>query len=120
MGLRGRSYIPGAFSMANVRQAENRGAVRFQLAVPVFFRWRTNGSFLCEADGFSHNVSSNGIFVYCNHECPPIHADVEFVLTIHDSSDSKLKIAAYGEVTRVNDADQPLGFGASGHFIVVR
>ena len=107
--------------MATARQVENRGAVRFHLTVPVLFRWRTpTGSFQCEADGFSHDVSSNGIFVYCNNECPPIHTDVEFVLTIHDSGDSKLKIAAYGEVVRVNNDGQPTGFGANGHFIVVR
>ncbi len=106
--------------MANSRLVESREVLRFQLAVPVFFRWRSDGSFQCEADGLSRDVSSNGIFVYCNGECPPIHANVEFVLTIHDSGDSKLKIAAYGEVVRVNGAGQPPGFGASGHFIVVR
>jgi hypothetical protein len=106
--------------MANAKLVENREAQRFQLAVPVLFRWRSDNSFQCEADGLSRDVSSNGIFVYCSGECPPIHAHVEFVLTIHDSSDSKLKIAAYGEVVRVNDVGQPAGFGANGHFIVVR
>jgi hypothetical protein len=106
--------------MAYVRVVENREVLRFQLSVPVFFRWRTNGSFQYEADGLSRDVSSNGIFVYCNSECPPLHSNVEFVLTIHDSSDSKLKIAAYGEVVRVNGLGEPPGFGAKGHFIVVR
>ena len=106
--------------MANARLVESREALRFQLAVPVFFRWRTGDSFQCEADGLSRDVSSNGIFVHCNSECPPLHTKVEFVLTIHESGDSKLKIAAYGEVVRVSGAGQPPGFGAKGHFIVVR
>jgi hypothetical protein len=106
--------------MANAKLVENREAQRFQLAVPVFLRWRSGDSIQCEADALSRDVSSNGIFVYCNDECPPIHTHVEFVLTIHDSSDSKLRIAAYGEVVRMNGAGQPPGFGANGHFIVVR
>jgi hypothetical protein len=106
--------------MANARLVENREAQRFQLGVPVLLRWRSQDSFQCEADGLSRDVSSNGIFVYCNDECPPIHTHVEFVLTIHDSGESKLKIAAYGEVVRVNGVGQPPGFGANGHFMVVR
>jgi len=101
---------------------DRRKAVRYRLSAPVKFRWRTNGNAEHEAEyqasGVSCDVSVTGILIECDGECPPVHAEVQVVMTI-EAQTSKFGIGGSAEVTRSYNSDDTHVFAADGIFELI-
>jgi PilZ domain len=90
--------------------AERRHSRRFQLAVPVLYRWKDATD---RYDiGCCRDISATGIFVLSTH-CPTMHTevDVEVVLPASDPLSSEVRLRCKGRVVRIQTRDDLVGFG---------
>ena len=94
---------------------ERRTSRRFQIALPVLFRW---------ADSVEHydighcgNIGQGGMFILAA-KCPPPGAEVavEFALPAFDMVPYPIKLRCIGRVSRVETCYQLNGFAVAGHF----
>jgi hypothetical protein len=97
---------------------ERRTNVRYALSFPVLFRWQEELGEERQGGGFSRDVSTGGIYVSCDRECPAVNTKitVEVLVPSAKSALVALKLTAQGEVVRVNKAADGTGFGASVGF----
>jgi hypothetical protein len=78
----------------------------------------TTGEAEHEARGVSCDISVMGILVECDGECPPLHAEVQVMMTIEGRT-SKFEIGGNAEVTRIQDSARPNIFAADGRFEMI-
>ncbi len=95
---------------------ERRRAVRYGLSFPVLFGWRSEEGH--QGGGFSRDVSTTGIFVACDRECPPVDTELSLeVLVPSPASETiALKLTAHGRVVRMASGAEGNGFGAVADF----
>ena len=93
---------------------ERRKSVRYNLSFPVLFGWRGSADEGHQGGGFSRDLSTTGIYVACDRECPPIDTElnVEVLVPSPASESVALKLTAHGRVIRVATSSEHSGFGA--------
>jgi hypothetical protein len=94
-----------------------RRSVRFSLSVPVTFRWAAGEGSEHELQGYgmSCDVCRDGILVECKDKCPPVHAEVQLVMTIA-AQEAGLELISRAEITRVYRYNNTQLFAAVGKF----
>ena len=82
---------------------ENRHISRLPLKVPVIFRWRDRQGTRCRGNGFTRDLSSEGMFVVSDR-CPPAGAAIKLNLILPALSREALglRMAGQGRVLRVD------------------
>ena len=90
---------------------------RFQLAVPVLFRWREEEEH--SEIGCCTNIGTGGLFVLTTR-CPPVETKVkvEIVLPALDPAAREVRINCVGRVIRTQDNGDvsAAGFAVAGSF----
>jgi hypothetical protein len=95
---------------------ERRTSRRFQIVLPVLFRW---------ADSVEHydvghcgNIGQGGIFILAA-KCPPpgVEVKVEFALPAFDLVPHPVTLRCVGQVSRVETCYQLNGFAVAGRFV---
>jgi hypothetical protein len=95
---------------------ERRTSRRFQIALPVLFRW---------ADSIEHydvghcgNIGQRGMFIL-SAKCPPAGAEVaiELALPAFDFVPRPVRLRCVGRVCRVETCYQLNGFAVAGEFV---
>jgi hypothetical protein len=86
--------------IANV--LERRKQIRFALRAPVHFRWKDRDGIAHKGQGFTRDISSQGVYIYAESQPPceaNIHIDVLFssLLEAH----SPVQMSAGAKVIRV-------------------
>ena len=95
------------------RSVEQRRAVRFQLRVPVIFRWENRASV-----GRTHDISTTGVFVTC-HTLPPVGTALSleaYLPALERNTRQRLYLAGTGRVIRVEAGGEYSGFAATAPF----
>jgi len=94
---------------------EQRRAPRFEVHVPVIFEWREESGASRRESGFVRNISRNGIFAWCEGECPPCHTEIHVALLFPGiGPDAKpWRMRSAGRVLRVHAAPAGKGFAAT-------
>lgn len=85
-----------------VNYLERRKQIRFALRAPVHFRWKDKDGIAHKGQGFTRDISSQGVFIYAELQPPPdakIHIDILFssLLEAH----SPVQMSASAKVVRV-------------------
>lgn len=94
-----------------VVQVELRKVVRYRLDLPVTFRWATPFGESRLGMGFTRDISSSSIFVFCEH-CPHENAHVSCeVMVSRPESQGYCQIIASGRVLRTEQNIQRRVFG---------
>lgn len=95
---------------------ERRASRRFQIVLPVLFRW---------ADSVEHydvghcgNIGQSGMFILAT-KCPPpgVEIVVEFALPAFDLVPHPVNLRCIGRVSRVEACYQFSGFAITGQFV---
>jgi hypothetical protein len=92
---------------------EQRRAVRFQLPVPVIFRWENQTSV-----GRTRDIGITGVFITC-HTLPPVGTALSIeihVPPLERNSSQRLYLEATGKVIRVAAGEESRGFAATAPF----
>jgi hypothetical protein len=99
-------------------ETDRRKTVRYSLRFPVLFRWIENETEERQGGGFSRDVSSGGIYVACDRECPPLNAKVRLEVLVPSAASEAvaLKLTASGDVVRMNKTATGCGFAAIAGF----
>jgi PilZ domain len=97
--------------------SERRVARRFVMSVPVLFRWKVDEN-EHRSGGFTRDVSTFGVYVVCEDECPELNAGValEILLPRQDAQNVGLKLKSVGEVVRIERAGERKGFAVRTDF----
>jgi len=95
--------------------SERRGAVRYNLRLPVIFHWNDGTDHT--AGGFTCDVSLEGALILSS-TCPPVGADVriEVLVPSPDDSSEEIRIECTGKVKRVWEQQGLVYFGVHGFF----
>ena len=95
---------------------ERRTSRRFQIVLPVLFRW---------ADSVEHydvghcgNIGRSGMFILAA-KCPPpgVEVEVEFALPAFDLVPHPVRLHCIGQVSRVETCYQLNGFAVAGRLV---
>ena len=95
---------------------ERRTSRRFQIVLPVLFRW---------ADSVEHydvghcgNIGQGGMFILAA-KCPPpdVEVEVEFALPAFDLVPHPVRLHCIGQVSRVETCYQLNGFAVAGRLV---
>jgi hypothetical protein len=94
-----------------------RKAVRFQMLVPVVFRWVDEQGVTQRGAGFTRDISVAGLFVY-SATPPPADAvvELEVVLPLNQGTGQGSRLRAPGRVVRVEGSGERSGFAAMSDF----
>jgi hypothetical protein len=94
---------------------EQRRAPRFEVHVPVIFEWRDKSGTSRRDAGFTRDMSRNGVFAWCEGECPPSHTEITMALLFPGiGPDAKpWRMRSTGYVLRTHDAPEAKGFAAT-------
>ena len=85
-----------------LKNRDRRQAPRYELRLPVSFRWTTTKGIRCEGSGVSRDVSNAGVYVRSEHPPPPETAvKLVLVLRAQEEGDDGVHLAAEGNVVRV-------------------
>jgi hypothetical protein len=97
---------------------ERRKAVRYRLSCPVLFTWHAGVGDERQGGGFSRDISTRGVYVACDRECPPVNTEisVEVLVPAPDSGFVAMKLAAELKVVRLGGFAEGTGFGAGADF----
>jgi hypothetical protein len=99
-----KSSGPPATSKQKEGSMERREQTRYGVRAPVGFEWIDKGA-LCRGQGFTRDISSNGMFIYSNSKLPAkadLHVEVSF-LSISEGV-TNLQLTAKSMVVRVESA----------------
>jgi hypothetical protein len=82
---------------------------------PVLFLWKDESGIGHQGGGFTRDISSNGVFVFCSANCPPAGSDIAMEIAFPPLEDDVqgLQIKAQGRVVRVDQTEGPAGFAAA-------
>jgi hypothetical protein len=94
---------------------EHRRAPRFVVRVPIIFEWQDESKTSRQGIGFTRDMSSYGVFAWCEEGCPPRHSEITVALLFHGIGlEAKpWHMQSTGRVLRVHDAPQGKGFAAT-------
>jgi hypothetical protein len=95
---------------------ERRTSRRFQIVLPVLFRWADSGEHYDV--GHCGNVGQGGMFILAA-KCPPEGAEiaVEFALPAFDLVRHPVKFRCIGRVGRIEACYRLNGFAVTGYFV---
>jgi hypothetical protein len=96
---------------------QQRKAVRFQIRLPVIFRWSDEQGGRQQNGGFTRDISTGGLFIYSLIP-PPLGVTVEFevVLPALEESGHGVRLRSEGRVLRIERRGEHTGFAATGDF----
>ena len=96
---------------------QRRRAIRYEMRVPVLFTWNDERGKKRQSAGFTRDICSRGLFVYCS-ECPPAGSvlNLSVVLPPFGESDSGVHLEAKGMVTRTERDRDRNGFAVASNF----
>jgi len=108
--------IDSPWSLLSSRHVEQRRHVRFRFTAPVTFSWRV-GEAEYHGSGITRDVSSHGIFVFCD----PVRLPTDFRINLEVSLSSPdapktLTLKATGHVVRIERNSKTSGFAAAATF----
>jgi hypothetical protein len=92
---------------------EQRGAVRYPVRAVVLFKWTDADGVGLQDGGFTRDISTAGLFVYCKR-LPPVKTAVsmEVVLPLFEAPHPGLRLIGQGVVVRVEEKKKETGFAA--------
>jgi len=92
---------------------EQRGVVRYPVRAIVLFRWTNADGVGLHDGGFTRDISTAGLFVYCNRP-PPLKTplSMEVVLPLFEAPHPGLRLIGQGVVVRVEEKKKDPGFAA--------
>ena len=98
------------------RLLERRSSRRFQIVLPVLFRW--TDSIEHYGAGHSGNVGLGGMFIVAAR-CPSVGVEVklEFAMPACDLVHHPVTLHCVGRVSRVESCYQLKGFAVAGRFV---
>ena len=95
---------------------ESRRAVRYELRLPLVFKWtEASGNPIQEA-AFTRDISTGGLFISCV-ECPPISASLSPEIILPPNSEIRsqgMRLDATVHVVRIASATEERGFAGAG------
>lgn len=96
---------------------EQRRATRYQMRVPVIFKWDDQQGLRQQGGGFTRDISTGGIFVSCPTS-PPAGTAValEVLLPPLEAEAQGLRLQADGQVVRLEESGKRGGFAAAADF----
>jgi len=96
---------------------ERRTSRRFQIVLPVLFRWSDNNGEHYDV-GHCGNIGQGGMFILAA-KCPPpgVEVKVEFALPAFDLVPHPVTLRCVGQVSRVETCYQLNGFAVAGRFV---
>lgn len=102
--------------LAIVSGQRRRRAVRYNLPLPVIFRWSDETGEHTEG-GFTRDVALDGVFIVSS-ACPPEGSDVriEVLFPLSNGDSGQLGIRCSGKVTHVEGGARCTGFGVHAQF----
>ena len=104
-----------AHAIDDIKQA--RAAVRFQMRVPVIFRWSNAEACVQQGAGFTRDISTAGVFVYSATPPPPGAAlELEVVLLLSEAIGQGMRLRGTGKVLRLEGKGERAGFAAISSF----
>ena len=94
-----------------------RESVRFHIRLPVIFRWNDEQGGRQQNGGFTHDISTGGLFVYSPIP-PPSGATVELEVMLPplEESGHGVRLRSEGRVLRIERKGEHTGFAATGDF----
>ena len=108
----GRQYSP-----VIGEAVQRRTAIRYRMRVPVLFNWDDEEGTRRQNAGFTRDICTHGLFVYCS-ECPPIGIvlNLSVVLPPFGESDCEVHLNAEGTVIRTERKGDSSGFAVASEF----
>lgn len=87
------------------------------MCAPVLFNWTDGERVSWQGGGFTRDVSSGGVFVYCDR-LPPLKTAVsmEILLPLGEAPRSGLRLRGEGVVIRLEEREDNAGFAAKADF----
>lgn len=96
---------------------QQRESVRFQLRLPVIFRWTDEQVGRQQNGGFTRDISTRGLFVYSSTPPPAgVTVDFEVMLPPLEKSGHGVRLQSEGMVLRIERRGEHTGFAATGDF----
>jgi hypothetical protein len=96
---------------------QERESVRFQIRLPVIFRWNDGQGGRQQNGGFTRDISKEGLFVYSPISPPPgVTVEVEVMLPPLQESGHGVRLWSEGRVLRIERKGERAGFAATGDF----
>ena len=96
---------------------QQRESVRFNLRLPVIFRWNDEQGARQQNGGFTRDISRRGLFVYSL--IPPssgVTVELEVMLPPLAESGHGVRLQSEGRVLRIERKGEKAGFAATGDF----
>jgi hypothetical protein len=89
-------------------------SARYQLCAPVIFRWTDSNGLDQQDSGFTHDISTAGIFVSCHAPPSPETGEIrlEIALPPLEPAAHGVRLQAKGSIVRVEQTEQRTGFAA--------
>jgi PilZ domain len=94
-----------------------RESVRFHIRLPVIFRWNDEQGGRQQNGGFTHDISTGGLFVYSPMPPPSgVCVELEVMLPPLEESGHGVRLRSEGRVLRIERTGERAGFAATGDF----
>lgn len=94
---------------------EHRRSPRFGVHVPVMFDWVDESGTRQRGGGFTRDISENGVFAWCEWDCPSCHTHIRITLLLPgiERTSKAWRIESSGYVVRlVDNVSEGKGFVA--------
>jgi hypothetical protein len=99
------------------RTMQQRASVRFQLRLPVIFRWNDEQGGRQQNGGFTRDISTRGLFVYSPIPPPSgVTVELEVMLPPLEESGHGVRLQSEGRVLRIERKGEHTGFASTGNF----
>jgi hypothetical protein len=96
---------------------QQRESVRFQIRLPVIFRWNDEQVGRQQNGGFTRDISTRGLFVYSPMPPPSgVTVELEVMLPPIEESGHGVRLQSEGRVLRIERKGEHIGFAATGTF----
>jgi hypothetical protein len=96
---------------------QQRESVRFQIRLPVIFRWNGEQGGRQQNGGFTRDISTGGLFVYSLIPPPSgVTVELEVMLPPLEESGHGVRLRSEGRVLRIERKGEHTGFAATGDF----
>ena len=95
---------------------ERRRSARFEVHVPVIFGWIDESGTQQREGGFTRDVSEDGVFAWCEGECPPCGSAIRIALLLPgiEPTSKAWRMKSTGHVVRtIDDVPEAKGFVAT-------
>src|ERR1039457_2744359 len=96
---------------------QQRESVRFQIRLPVIFRWNGEQGSRQQNGGFTRGIRTGGLFVYSLIPPPSgVTVELEVMLPPLEESGHGVRLRSEGRVLRIERKGEHTGFAATGDF----